>query len=55
MSVGVVLFMLAAGIEAFISPTAAPYAVKVGVAVLSVVMLVFYFLVLGYPGSSDDA
>ena len=55
MSVGVVLFMLAAGIEAFISPTAAPYPVKAGIAVLSAVMLVFYFLVLGYPGSSDDA
>ena len=50
MSVGVVLFLLAAGIEAFVSPSAAPYAVKAGIAVLSAVMLLFYFLVLGYPG-----
>ncbi len=53
MSVGVVLFLLAAGIEAFISPSSAPYAVKAGVAVLSIVMLVSYFIVLGYPGRKD--
>ena len=52
MSVGVVLFLLAAGIEAFVSPSALPYAVKAGVAALSIVMLLFYFLVLGYPGRS---
>ena len=50
MSVGVVLFLLAAGIEAFVSPSAAPYAVKAGVAVLSIVMLLFYFVVLGISG-----
>lgn len=55
MSVGVVLFLLAAGIEAFVSPSAAPYSVKAGIAVLSTVMLFFYFIVLGYPGRKDDA
>ncbi len=53
MSVGVVLFLLAAAIEAFVSPYATPYAVKAGIAVLSIVMLLFYFLVLGYPGRRD--
>jgi uncharacterized membrane protein SpoIIM required for sporulation len=55
MSVGVVLFLLAAGIEAFVSPSAAPYAVKAGVAALSIVVLFFYFVVLGYPGRRDVA
>jgi hypothetical protein len=45
----VVLFVLAAMIEAFVSPSAAPYAVKAAVAVLSCVFLLFYFVVLGYP------
>jgi uncharacterized membrane protein SpoIIM required for sporulation len=45
----VVLFVLAAGIEAFLSPSAAPYEIKAAVAVLSVVMLLFYFVVLGFP------
>lgn len=49
MSVGVVLFLLAAGIEAFVSP----YAVKAGVAVLSTLLLLLYFIVLGYPGRKD--
>jgi uncharacterized membrane protein SpoIIM required for sporulation len=43
----VVLFVMAAGIEAFVSPSAAPYAIKAAVAVLSCVLLVFYFFVLG--------
>jgi uncharacterized membrane protein SpoIIM required for sporulation len=54
-SVGVVLFLLAAGIEAFVSQSEIPYAVKAGVAVLSIVMLLFYFIVLGYPGRTDVA
>ena len=54
LSVGVVLFLLAAGIEAFVSPSAASYSVKVGVAALSIVMLLFYFVVLGYPGRRDS-
>jgi uncharacterized membrane protein SpoIIM required for sporulation len=54
-SLGLALFLLAAGIEAFVSPSAAPYAVKAGVAVLSVVILLFYFVVLGYPDRKDEA
>jgi len=55
MSVGVVLFLLAAGIEAFVSPSTAPYTVKAGVAALSIVMLFFYFIVLGYAGRNHAA
>ena len=51
----VVLFMLAAGIEAFVSPSAAPYAVKAAVAVLSCVLLAFYFFVLGRPAKYRPA
>ena len=45
----VVLFVLAAMIEAFLSPSEAPYAIKAAVAVLSCVLLLFYFVGLGYP------
>jgi uncharacterized membrane protein SpoIIM required for sporulation len=55
MSLGVVLFLLAAGIEAFVSSSAAPYAVKAGIGLLSAAMLLFYFIVLGYPGRYHDA
>jgi uncharacterized membrane protein SpoIIM required for sporulation len=44
----VVLFCLAALIEGFVSPSAAPYAAKAAVAVLSTVMLLFYVVALGY-------
>ena len=54
-AVGVVLFILAAGIEAFISPSDVPYAVKAGVALLSIALLIFYFVVLGYPGVKHEA
>jgi len=43
----VVLFVLAAGIEGFLSPSSAPYAIKAAVAILSCVLLLFYFVVLG--------
>jgi uncharacterized membrane protein SpoIIM required for sporulation len=43
----VVLFALAAVIEGFVSPSAAPYPVKVFVAVLSAGLLVFYVVGLG--------
>jgi uncharacterized membrane protein SpoIIM required for sporulation len=42
-----VLFVLAAGIEGFLSPSSAPYAIKAAVAILSCVLLLFYFVVLG--------
>ncbi len=51
----VVLFVLAAGIEAFLSPSAAPYEVKAGVAILSCILLLFYFVGLGYPRGNHHA
>ena len=47
-----VLFLLAATIEAFLSPSAAPYWVKAAVAVASTLMLLFYVIGLGYRGSN---
>ncbi len=43
------MFFLAAMIEAFLSPSAAPYSVKVLVAAVSAGALAFYFVILGYP------
>jgi uncharacterized membrane protein SpoIIM required for sporulation len=43
------MFFLAAMIEAFLSPSAAPYPVKVTVAAVSAGALAFYFVILGYP------
>ena len=45
----VILFVLAALIEAFISPTSLPYVVKAAVAIASSGVLMFYFVMLGYP------
>lgn len=45
----IILFLLAALIEAFLSPSAAPYPIKVAVAILSAGILMFYFVILGYP------
>jgi uncharacterized membrane protein SpoIIM required for sporulation len=44
-----VMFLFAAIIEGFLSPSAAPLWVKSGVAILSSVALAFYFVVLGFP------
>jgi uncharacterized membrane protein SpoIIM required for sporulation len=44
-----VMFFLAALIEGFLSPSAAPYPVKVFVALLSSGLLAVYFIVLGFP------
>lgn len=49
MGAAVVLFGLAALIEGFVSPSQAPYAVKAGVALLSSLLLGFYFVLLGQP------
>lgn len=43
------LFFLAALIEGFLSPSAAPYWIKAVVAMLSSGVLMFYFVVLGFP------
>ncbi len=48
-ALAVVLFLLAAGIEAFISPSALPYGAKVATAIFSAGLLVIYFVLLGYP------
>ncbi len=45
----VLLFVLAALVEAFISPSELPYSVKAFVAILSSGMLMFYFVFLGFP------
>ena len=42
-------------IEGFLSPSTAPYPVKAAVAALSTGMLLFYFVVLGYPQTHDNA
>jgi uncharacterized membrane protein SpoIIM required for sporulation len=49
MGAAMVMFLLAALIEGFVSPSAAPYWIKATVAVLSAALLIFYFVVLGYP------
>jgi uncharacterized membrane protein SpoIIM required for sporulation len=49
MGAAMVLFLLAAIIEGFLSPSSAPYAIKAFVSVLSSALLMFYFVLLGYP------
>ena len=49
MAAAVVLFVLAAMIEGFISPSGLPYEVKAAVGVFSTGVLLFYFVFLGYP------
>jgi len=49
MCAAMIMFLAAAVIEAFLSPSAAPYPIKAAVAVLSSGMLMFYFVILGYP------
>jgi uncharacterized membrane protein SpoIIM required for sporulation len=47
--VAVALFIMAAMIEGFLSPSAAPYPVKAATAIVSCVLLLCYFFVLGRP------
>lgn len=49
MCAAMILFLLAALIEGFLSPSSAPYWIKALVAVFSAGMLMFYFVMLGYP------
>lgn len=49
-----VLFFLAALIEGFLSPSSAPYWVKAAVAILSSGILLFYFVILGFPRHERD-
>ncbi len=55
MGAGIVMFALAALIEGFLSPSAAPYPVKAMVAVVSSFILLFYFVVLGIPREQHRA
>jgi uncharacterized membrane protein SpoIIM required for sporulation len=48
-AVSVLMFCIAAGIEAFLSPSSAPYWIKAGTAILSTALIVTYFIVLGIP------
>jgi uncharacterized membrane protein SpoIIM required for sporulation len=45
----VLMFLVAACIEAFVSPSSLPYPAKAGVAIVSCGILMFYFVMLGYP------
>ncbi len=49
MGAAMVLFFLAALIEGFLSPSAAPYWIKAAVAIVSSGTLMGYFVVLGFP------
>jgi uncharacterized membrane protein SpoIIM required for sporulation len=54
MGAAMLLFFLAALIEGFISPSALPYEVKAAVCSLSVLLLLLYFVVLGYEKQVDS-
>jgi len=49
MTASVVLFVLAAFTEGFLSPSPAPYLFKAGWAIMSSGLISFYFVVLGFP------
>jgi len=49
MCAAMLMFLLAAMIEGFLSPSAAPYWIKAAVSIISAGMLMFYFVILGYP------
>lgn len=54
-AVASILFILAAFIEGFVSPSELPYSAKLAVAVVTGVMLVAYFGVLGRGAGPEDA
>ncbi|MGI9456325.1 MAG: stage II sporulation protein M [Aeoliella sp.] len=54
MLAAVVLFFLAAVIEGFLSPSAAPYEIKAAVAMVSTLLLLIYLVVLGYSERPPD-
>jgi uncharacterized membrane protein SpoIIM required for sporulation len=55
MALSVLLFGLAAFIEAFISPAPIPYAIKAAAAAVSSGLLLFYFVLLGQPRGAEHA
>ena len=52
MGAAMVMFFMAAMIEAFISPSPLWWSIKAAVAVISSAMLMIYFVVLGFPWRS---
>jgi uncharacterized membrane protein SpoIIM required for sporulation len=54
MGAAMLLFFLAAMIEAFLSPSALPYAIKAMVAIASSGIITAYFIVLGYPEPEES-
>lgn len=54
MMAAVTLFVLAAIIEGFISPSGLPYEAKATVAMVSTLLLLLYFAVLGYSDPPED-
>ncbi|MFM9068859.1 MAG: stage II sporulation protein M [Planctomycetota bacterium] len=55
MGASMILFFLAALTEAFISPSALPYAVKAAVGLIDSLLLLFYFVGLGFPRGKKHA
>jgi uncharacterized membrane protein SpoIIM required for sporulation len=55
MMCAVIMFMIAAMIEGFLSPSGADYWVKAAVAIISTCILAFYFVVLGFPRGARGA
>ncbi|MCA9189027.1 MAG: stage II sporulation protein M, partial [Planctomycetales bacterium] len=49
MGAAIVMFFMAALIEGFVSPSPLPYFVKASIAAISSGILMFYFVVLGFP------
>jgi len=54
MGAALLMFLLAAFIETAISPSSAPYEVKAAVSIISSGMLMFYFVILGYPRGEKE-
>lgn len=54
MMAAIILFVLAAGIEGYISASELPYWIKATVAVSSGFTLLFYFVLLGMPSLEED-
>ena len=54
MGTAMCLFFLAALIEGFVSPSALHWTIKAGVGLISALLLMFYFVILGYPRKRSD-
>lgn len=54
MAASAVLFILAAFTEGFLSPSGAPYIVKVSCSIISSGLITLYFVILGFPRQDSD-